>query len=131
MVFGLIILVFKINATFREERTAEESPREEKTAELITVIWPKIAVFKFSGPIAAINFTVFFKCFFIRLLFFAMTGFMRSVRIRKDTMFFSDGQEKSENDHEWSGNDGLPAHMIFKNRSCLQNFLSFISNLAI
>ena len=25
---------------------------------------------------------------------------------------------------KWSGNDVLPAHMIFKNRSCLQNFLS-------
>ena len=32
------------------------------------------------------------------------TGFIWSVRIRKDTMFFSDGQEMSGNDHEWSGN---------------------------
>ena len=27
--------------TLREERTAEEGPAEEKTAELITAIWPK------------------------------------------------------------------------------------------
>ena len=40
----------------------------------------------------------------------------------------TNGQEKGQ---ERSGNDVLPAHMIFKNHSCLQNFLSFISNLAI